>query len=89
MRIEWDPKAWGQAIAMVRQWNDQITQTAVDDIAKNPDMIAEDYEALIGEMASGFLQPRNSEVTPEDHLAWLALHAALLVVETARDKVQR
>lgn len=75
---QWDKDQWHQAITLVRQWNDQCTQTVKEIVAEDH---PETTEAQIALVASGFLSARHDDATQEDHLAWLAIQAATLLVE--------
>lgn len=78
---QWDKDQWHQAITLVRQWNDQCTQTVKEIVAENH---PETTEAQITLVASGFMSPRNTNASDEDHIAWLAIQAATLLVEQAQ-----
>lgn len=75
---EWDKDQWHQAITMVRQWNDQCTQTVREIVAEDH---PETTDAKIALVAAGFMEARHDEATKEDHIAWLAIQAATLLVE--------
>lgn len=78
VEVQWGPEQWDTNISLVRSWNDQAENTIKKMITDND---PETTEAKIALVAESFMQSRNDEASLVDGVVWLAIQAAVLIVE--------